>query len=74
MNYFLLFLTGLIAFTWGIVFAFYLIFVCASLRIFHILAPILCEDISKKKACETLNQIINQPYQFMKYKEDNEDT
>jgi hypothetical protein len=74
MNYLLLFLTGLIAFTWGMIFAFYLIFVRASLRISHILSKILGKDISIDEVFETLGRILNQAYQDMKDKEDNEDS
>ncbi len=72
MNYLLLFLTGVIAFTWGMIFAFYLIFVRASLRISHILSKILGKDISIDEVFETLGHILDQVYQDMKSKEDNE--
>jgi len=74
MNYLLLFLTGVISFTWGMIFAFYLIFVRTSLRISHILSKILCKDISIDEVFETLGRILNQAYQDMKDKEDNEDS
>jgi len=73
MNYALLFLTGLIAFTWGMIFAFYLIFVRASLRLSHVLSKILGKDISIEEVFEILGQILDQAYQDMKAKEDYED-
>ena len=74
MNYLLLFLTGLIAFTWGMIFAFYLIFVRASFRISHILSKILGKDITIDEVFETLGKILDQAYQDMKIKENNEDS
>jgi hypothetical protein len=72
MNYLLIFLTGLVAFTWGMIFAFYLIFVRASLRITNLLSKILCKDISIEEVFETLRHIIDRAYQDMKSKENNE--
>lgn len=74
MNYLLLFLTGLISFTWGMLFAFYLIFVRASLRISHILSKILDRDISIDEVFETLGKILTQAYQDIKTKGENENS
>lgn len=74
MDYLLVFLTGLIAFTWCMIFAFYLVSVRASMGISHILSQILGKDISMDEVLATLGRIIDQAYQDMKAKEDNEDS
>jgi len=55
------------------IFAFYLIFVRASLRLSHVLSKILGKDISIEEVFEILGQILDQAYQDMKAKEDYED-
>ncbi len=73
MNYLLLFLTVLIAFTRGMIFVFYLIFVRVSLRISHILSKILGKYRRMDKVFGTLGKIPDQVYQEIKAEEDNED-
>ena len=73
MNYLLLFLIGLIVYTWSMIFAFYLIFVFAFLRISHILSKILGKDSGMNKFFKTIGGILDRTYQEIKAKEHNED-
>ncbi len=73
MDYLLLFMTGLVAFTWGMLFAFYLIFVRTATRVSRLLTRITGKDVSIDEVYQTLQNMIDKAYEDLK-KEKNENT
>ena len=73
MNYLLLVMTGLVAFTWGMLFAFYLIFVRTATRVSRLLTRITAKDVSIDEVYQTLQHMIDKAYEDLQ-KEKNEIT
>jgi hypothetical protein len=66
MNYLLISMTALVAFTWGMLFAFYLIFVRTATRLSRLLSSVTGEDVSMDEVYQTLKNIIDKAYEDMK--------
>ncbi len=73
MDYLLFFMTGLVAFIWGMLFAFYLIFVRTATRVSRLLTRITGKDVSIDEVYQTLQNMIDKAYEDLK-KEKNENT
>lgn len=73
MDYLLLLMTGLVAFIWGMLFAFYLIFVRTASRVSRLLTRITGKDVSIDEVYQTLQNMIDKAYEDLK-KEKNENT
>ncbi len=66
-------MTGLVAFIWGMLFAFYLIFVRTATRVSRLLTRITGKDVSIDEVYQTLQNMIDKAYEDLK-KEKNENT
>ena len=66
-------MTGLIAFTWGMLFAFYLIFVRSTIRLTRLLSRLTGTKISIDEVYNTIKIMIDDAYENLK-KEKNENT
>ncbi len=73
MDYLLFFMTGLVAFIWAMLFAFYLIFVRTATRVSRLLTRITGKDVSIDEVYQTLQNMIDKAYEDLK-KEKNENT
>ncbi|KAA0002330.1 MAG: hypothetical protein FE048_04010 [Thermoplasmata archaeon] len=73
MNYLLIIMTALVAFTWGMLFAFYLIFVRTATRLSRLLSRITGKEVSIEEVYQTIKNIIDKAYEDLK-KEKNENT
>jgi hypothetical protein len=73
MNYLLIVMTGIVAFTWGMLFAFYLIFVRTSVRLTRLLSRLTGATISIDEVYTTIQLMIDDAYDNLK-KEKNENT
>ena len=73
MNYLLIFMTALVAFTWGMLFAFYLIFVRTATRLSRLLSRITGKEVSIEEVYQTIKNMIDKAYEDLK-KEKNENT
>ncbi len=66
MNYTLLTLTALLAFTWGMLFAFWLIFARTASRLASLLSKITGKEVTLEEVYQTLKNIIDRAYEEMK--------
>ncbi|RLF43897.1 MAG: hypothetical protein DRN17_05465 [Thermoplasmata archaeon] len=66
MNYLLIFMTALVAFTWGMLFAFYLIFVRTATRLSRLLSRFTGDDVSMEEVYQTFKNIIDKAYEDLK--------
>ncbi len=73
MNYLLIFMTALVAFTWGMLFAFYLIFVRTATRLSRLLSRFTGKEVSIEEVYQTIKNIIDKAYEDLR-KEKNENT
>jgi len=73
MNYLLLLLTALLAFTWGMLFAFWLIFARTANRLASLLSRVTGKEVSLDEVYQTIKNIIDKAYEEMK-REENENT
>jgi len=73
MNYLLLLLTALLAFTWGMLFAFWLIFARTAHRLASLLSSITGKEVSLEEVYQTLKNIIDKAYEEMR-REKNENS
>lgn len=74
MNYVILLLTALVAFTWGMLLAFYLIFVHTATKLSHLLSRMTGEDVDIDEAYQTIKKIIDRAYEDLKKEERDEAT
>ena len=72
MNYLLLLMTALVAFTWGMLFAFWLIFARTASRLAKLLERATGKDVGIEEVYQTLKNIIDKAYEELKRRE-NED-
>lgn len=72
MNYALLVLTALVTFTWGMLLAFYLIFVHTATKLSHLLSRMTGEDVDIDEAYQTIKNIVDRAYEDLKKEECNE--
>lgn len=70
MNYLLLLMTALVSFTWGMLFAFWLIFARTASRLASLLAEITNKEVSLEEVYQTLKNIIDKAYEEMKREKD----
>ena len=73
MNYLLLFLTALLAFAYGMLFAFWLIFARTASRLASLLSSVTGKEVTLEEVYQTLKNIIDKAYEEMK-REENENT
>ncbi|RLF43770.1 MAG: hypothetical protein DRN29_09550 [Thermoplasmata archaeon] len=73
MNYLLLLLTALLAFAYGMLFAFWLIFARTASRLSILLSRVTGKNVSLEELYQTLKNIIDKAYEEMK-REENENT
>ena len=66
-------MTALVAFTWGMLFAFYLIFVRTATRLSRLLSRITGKEVSIEEVYQTIKNMIDKAYEDLK-KEKNENT
>jgi len=66
MNYLIIVMTALVAFTWGMLFAFYLIFVRTATRLSRLLSRLTGEEVSMDEVYQTLKNIIDKAYEDLK--------
>jgi len=73
MNYLLLLLTALLAFAYGMLFAFWLIFARTASRLASLLSSVTGKEVTLEEVYQTLKNIIDKAYEEMK-REENENT
>ncbi len=73
MDYPLILVTALMAFSWGMLFAFWLIFARTASRIASLLSRITGKEVTLEEVYQTLKNIIDKAYQEMK-REENENS
>jgi len=73
MDYLLILVTALMAFSWGMLFAFWLIFARTASRVASLLSSITGKEVSLEDAYQTLKNIIDRAYEEMK-REENENS
>jgi len=66
-------MTALVAFTWGMLFAFYLIFVRTATRLSRLLSRFTGKEVSIEEVYQTIKNIIDKAYGDLR-KEKNENT
>jgi len=66
-------MTALVAFTWGMLFAFYLIFVRTATRLSRLLSRFTGKEVSIEEVYQTIKNIIDKAYEDLR-KEKNENT
>ncbi len=69
MNYLLLLMTALVAFTWGMLFAFWLIFARTASRLAKLLERATGRNVDIEEIYQTLKNIIDKAYEELKEKE-----
>lgn len=69
MNYLLLLMTALVAFTWGMLFAFWLIFARTASRLAKLLEKATGKDVEVEEIYQTLKNIIDKAYEELKGQE-----
>ncbi|MCD6171917.1 MAG: hypothetical protein J7J36_05875 [Thermoplasmata archaeon] len=72
MNYLLILMTALVAFTWGMLFAFWLIFVRTANRLAGLLKKATGKDVNMEEIYQTIKNIVDKAYEEMREKK-NED-
>jgi hypothetical protein len=73
MNYLLLLLTALLAFAYGMLFAFWLIFARTASRLASLLTRVTGKDVTLEEVYQTLKNIIDKAYEEMR-REENENS
>ncbi len=76
MNYLLLLLTALVAFAYGMLFAFWLIFARTASRLASLLEKVTGKEVSLEEVYQTFKNIIDKAYEEMvkeKMRMENED-
>ncbi|HHO57008.1 MAG TPA: hypothetical protein ENJ70_00465 [Thermoplasmatales archaeon] len=71
MDYALIFVTALMAFSWGMLFAFWLIFARTASRVASLLSRITGKEVTLEEVYQTLKNIIDKAYEEMR-REENE--
>ena len=66
MNYLLILMTALVAFTWGMLFAFWLIFARTASRLAKLLEKATGKDVGIEEVYQTLKNIIDKAYEELK--------
>ncbi|MCD6512427.1 MAG: hypothetical protein J7K61_02350 [Thermoplasmata archaeon] len=69
MNYLLIAMTALVAFTWGMLFAFWLIFARTASRIAKLLEKTTGKEINMEEFFQMIENIIDRAYEEMKRNE-----
>lgn len=69
MNYILIAMTALVAFTWGMLFAFWLIFARTASRIAKLLEKTTGKEINMEEFFQMIENIIDRAYEEMKKNE-----
>ena len=69
MNYLLILMTALVAFTWGMLFAFWLIFARTASRLAKLLERMTGKEVSIEEIYQTIKNIIDKAYDEMKENE-----
>jgi len=72
MNYLLILMTALVAFTWGMLFAFWLIFVRTANRLAGLLKKATGKDVNMEEIYQTIKNIVDKAYEETREKK-NED-
>ena len=68
MNYLLILMTALVAFTWGMLFAFWLIFIRTATRLANLLKKVTGKDVNMEEIYQTIKNIVDKAYEEMKEK------